>query len=196
MKQISPIVVCGLPRCGSSLTLQMLDAAGVPVVGEYPIYEPGLEFNEELVATLDGKAFKILDPHENELPMGPSYRFIFLTRSRRQQTLSHLKMLRLTQNLKGRITDSDIALYEESLAKDRVASFEKIRTYEGRTITIGFEDLVARTGATVNRIAWFLGLDSTAEERMAKCVVPRSVSVYPGMLELDLIQDRKNELQA
>lgn len=33
------IFVSGLGRCGSSMTMQMLDAAGIPCIGDYPAYE-------------------------------------------------------------------------------------------------------------------------------------------------------------
>ena len=196
---LSPIVVCGLPRCGSSLTLQMLDAAGVPVVGEFPAYEPDViegQITPEFLEAHPAAAFTFLDPHLNRLPVGPTYRFIFLTRSRRQQSLSQMKMLRLMGMIHGSVTDAQMQMHEESLQREERKSLEMIRQHEGIGILVRFEDIIARTESAVFRIADLLRLDGAAQERMRACVKPRSASMYPGMLEVELMAEARQRKAA
>lgn len=199
MNHLFPIVVAGLPRCGSSLTMQMLDAAGVPVVGEFPAYEPdGIEgqITPEFLEAHPNAAFKFLDPHLKRLPVGPRYRFIFLTRSRRQQALSQMKMLRLMGMLQGSVTDAQMQMHEESLANEERKSLDMVRQHEGLTVVVRFEDIIARTESAVFRIADLLRLDSAAQERMRACVKPRSVSMFPGMLEVALMAEARQRKEA
>jgi hypothetical protein len=194
MNHLSPIVIAGLPRCGSSLTMQMLDAAGVPVVGKFPAYEPDViegQITPEFLEAHPNAAFKFLDPHLKLLPVGPKYRFIFLTRSRRQQALSQLKMLRLMGMMQGSVTDVQMTTHEESLANEERKGLDMLRQHEGIVILVRFEDIIARTESAVFRIADLLRLDGAAQERMRACVKPRSASMYPGMLEVDLMAEAR-----
>ncbi|MHB8286386.1 MAG: hypothetical protein ACYDD1_17175 [Caulobacteraceae bacterium] len=68
------IIVSGLGRCGSSLTMQMLNAAGVHCVGSFPSFEgPECEaFQEGFItaerwAAVAGRAVKLLDPHRRAI---------------------------------------------------------------------------------------------------------------------------------
>lgn len=206
----SPIVVCGLPRCGSSLTMQMLSAAGISCVGEYPAFEVTDDIEQEMnpygqdvsleaaeiftgdfIERHQDHAFKLLDPHRILLPTGFSYRFIFLTRSRRQQTYSSLKMLRLMGEIKGGLSDYEIETMHEGMRKDEKEAFETIGKHEGSILKVRFEDLISHPDSTADRIAWFLNLPKESIALMARCVRPRSVTCYPGMLELDLLAEMK-----
>lgn len=210
----SPIIVCGLPRCGSSLTMQMLSTAGIRCIGTYPAYEVTDEiqhelqpygqdisleaaetFTPEFMANNTDAAIKLLDPHRISLPTGFKYRFIFLTRSRRQQCYSQLKMLRLLGELKGGVSDTQIESMKSSLAKDEKAAFQEISKHEGSTIKVRFEDIISHPDATADRIKWFLDLPSESVALMARVVRPRSVRVYNGMLELDLMDEMKGDIE-
>lgn len=192
----SPIIVCGLPRCGSSLTLQMLNAAGIPCDGTYPTFESEADCatkprTVEYIAQWQAGSVKVLDPHVMTLPEGFTYRFIFLTRSRRQQTLSQLKFMRMIGVLSGNIDDMQIAAYEDQLREDERKAMKAITGHIGSVLKVRFEDLVARTEAAVESIGWFLNLTPEQKAAMVACVRPRAVSVYPGMLELEMIQEQE-----
>lgn len=62
-----PVLVCGLGRCGSSVTMQMLQAGGYQTFGDWPDFEPeeaGSSRNiPHLLSLIDTSAVKILDPH-------------------------------------------------------------------------------------------------------------------------------------
>lgn len=182
----TPIVVTGLARCGSSLVMQMLEAAGVKCYGTAPYFWPAnkTRTKEEVEAMSDG-AFKHIDPEDHKLPEGLKYRFIFLTRSRRQQTLSQLKMMRLLGVLNGTIGDLEIEQYEDSLRIAADKAFQIISGHEGSILKVAFEDLISRPASTVNRIAWFLGLET--EDAMQGCVKLRHATCYPGMLEAEVL---------
>lgn len=204
----SPIVVCGLPRCGSSLTLQMLSAAGIRCNGLYPSFEvddtdedcaiepaslqlpePGETYSANFVKKWRDGAFKLLDPHRIELPKGFKYRFIFLTRSRRQQAYSQFKMMRLLGIIDGHLTQEDINHLRQDLAIDQKIGFQEISKHEGSILKVRFEDLISHPEMTADRLRWFLGLPIESVPIMAACVRPRSVTVYPGMLEIELMKE-------
>src|SRR5437868_14126670 len=90
--------VCGFPRCGSSMTMRMLDAGGLPPIsgsspGSYEL--AGLD-NLSARATGDfiGHAVKLLDFVQwygvEGLPAVP-WRFVWLHRDHRQQARSFSK---------------------------------------------------------------------------------------------------------
>lgn len=87
-----PIVVSGFGRCGSSLTMQMLAAGGVPCVGEPPDFEvsgAAHRIAPEFIASCAGQAVKILDPHRVGLP--GEMAVVWLDRNTREQAASHAK---------------------------------------------------------------------------------------------------------
>jgi hypothetical protein len=57
------ILVAGLGRCGSSLVMRLLDAAGVPTVGTFPAFEEQTLPRDALgwVEAYAGRAVKVLD---------------------------------------------------------------------------------------------------------------------------------------
>ena len=61
------ILVVGFGRCGSSLCMQMLNAAGVDCLGEAPHYEDPRtvikRLSQNWLYLQDGKAVKVLDFH-------------------------------------------------------------------------------------------------------------------------------------
>lgn len=84
------VIVAGFGRCGSSLVMQMLHAAGFPVTGEYPSFERD-EYNTGGLSPPAG-ASKILNLECNPPPAG-AYRWVWLDRSPAQQAKSQAKFL-------------------------------------------------------------------------------------------------------
>ena len=93
------IMVAGLGRCGSSLVMQMLSAAGVPCIGTFPGFEV-LDHHRHRAddphawaAIAARKAVKVLDPQLAPPPPGYAYRTIILQRDHAQQADSMLKLI-------------------------------------------------------------------------------------------------------
>ena len=103
----SPIIVTGVGRCGTSLTMAMLEAGGFPVAGSLPLYEqPINDFitsglcltDKQLNAKFDpkdGTAYKVVIPFLQHLDARRSFRFIFCLRDPMQQALSQSKFSRI-----------------------------------------------------------------------------------------------------
>lgn len=187
-------IVAGLPRCGSSLLMQMLNAAGFRCAGDYPGFEPGeiLESPEgEFVDSFLGGAMKLLDPHLVMLPPGRKYQFIFLTRSRRQQAQSIVKFVQATGNARGIITGDGFERMKESLKVDQAVALKNVASHNCPILRIRFEDLIERSFPTVTEIVRFLDF-ANDEERftaMMNVIRPRSAQCYAGLLEIELLAE-------
>lgn len=187
-------IIAGLPRCGSSLLMQMLNAAGFRCAGDYPGFEPDEIFESpepEFVDSFIGGAMKLLDPHRVILPPGRSYRFIFLTRSRRQQAQSIVKFLQATGSAPGIITENGFERMKESLKVDQADGLKNITAHGCPILRIRFEDLIERRFITVTQIVRFLDFDHDEERfsAMLKVIRPRSAQCYGGLLELKLLAE-------
>ncbi|GAA5117062.1 hypothetical protein JIN84_17990 [Luteolibacter yonseiensis] len=191
---LEPItIVCGLPRSGTSLMMQILDAAGIRCAGEYPAFEPAellTGVTSEFIESNVGGAFKLLDPHLHSLPTGKNYRFIMMTRSRRQQSISMVKMMRLTQSVRpGPISGQTMEAMRNNIAIEEAEAIGAISLHGAPILKVRFEDIIERTTPTVWRIADFL--NNWSEPEMAAVVKPRSAVCYNGMLEVELVAERE-----
>lgn len=117
------IVVSGLPRSGTSLMMQMLQAGGLPLF--YDDKRPPDQnnpkgyFELEAVKTLHrdntwltqamGKAVKIISHHLNALPSQFHYKVIFMRRPVHEVILSQNKMLLKTGKPLGALKESELA---------------------------------------------------------------------------------------
>ncbi|HEV2447035.1 MAG TPA: tetratricopeptide repeat protein, partial [Candidatus Sulfopaludibacter sp.] len=101
------VVVSGLPRSGTSMIMQLLDAAGIPILTDglrqpdednprgYFEYEPVKELHGDAgwIAQARGKAVKIVAPLLSALPAGESYRVIFMERNLDEILASQAQMM-------------------------------------------------------------------------------------------------------
>jgi hypothetical protein len=102
------IIVSGVPRSGTSLMMQMLDAGGVPVLTDglreadqdnqrgYYEWEPAkrLPREPELIGEAEGKAVKVISSLVSALPDDHRYRVIFMQRPLREVLASQAEMIR------------------------------------------------------------------------------------------------------
>lgn len=100
-------IVSGLPRSGTSLLMQMLDAGGYPVLCDderpadadnprgYFEYTPvrRLEKENRWLAEADGKALKVVSPLLYHLPKSFDYRLLFMQRPLEEVLRSQATML-------------------------------------------------------------------------------------------------------
>ena len=90
-------LVCGLGRCGTSLTMTMLKQGGLSVFADKPgSYEHSrmvtLPENSFWVQYADNHALKINDPHLYTPPSNLDYCAVWLTRNPNQQARSMMKL--------------------------------------------------------------------------------------------------------
>lgn len=164
------IVVAGLGRCGSSMTMAMLAAGGVPCVGTAPDYEdPAFHRFRRIAAQLyfqaRGHAVKILDPHKNLLPVpaypGQGHVVIWLDRNPTEQAKSQIKLALSTGILKDYHVASEDRVkllrrnWRAQLQRDRQACSHALR---GATILqVRFESVLLTPRIEAERIARFVG---------------------------------------
>lgn len=83
------IVVSGLGRCGSTMVMKMLDAGGLPVIGNKVSYEDMrcIEVTKasKWLEEAQGHGIKILDIQRQSLPGEFQYKVIWVRRDFKQQ---------------------------------------------------------------------------------------------------------------
>lgn len=193
-------IVCGFGRCGTSMVMQMLVAAGMPPSGgQWPAFEDDRLLSQRigenmpilplLTALQPPVALKILDPQLFAWPPVAQVRFIWIDRDPRQQALSQLKFISMIQGLEfgGR---AGVRAMAASLRRDRPRARARIRRL-GPLLTLQFEEILIRPAATAARIMDFIpGL--TARADMARVVrTDRPAGCYPGLLEVELLEQQR-----
>lgn len=112
-------IVSGLPRSGTSLMMQMLDAGGLPVLSDgerkantdnpkgYLEWEriKQLPTDPSLIAEAEGKVVKVISQLILSLPLGHGYRILFMQRPLPEVLKSQDEMLRRRGNTDS-ITDT------------------------------------------------------------------------------------------
>lgn len=182
----SPVVVCGFPRSGSSLTMQMLHAGGLPCIGTWPAFED-LPFAALLAALprAGGTAIKLLDaPQVAGFPdLDVRLRSILLRRDPEEQAKSFAKFAGAAMGLRV-----DRA-HRKRIARSFVSDLPKLRTWcdlHGPILELRFEDLIEKPIATADLIAEFVGgLDPV---RMSMQVARRRAACLPGLLEIKQVR--------
>lgn len=176
-------VVSGLPRCGTSLMMQMLDAGGMPVLTDHVrrpdadnprgYYEleavKRIARDSSWLADAEGKAFKMVSMLLYELPAERTYRIVFMTREMEEILASQRRMLERMDNDMDDQDDAEMrAFFESHLAAVRqwLAAQPNMEV-----LPCSFNVLVRDPAPVVQRIAAFLGhpLDT---DRMTAVVDP------------------------
>lgn len=151
------LLVAGLGRCGTSLVMQMLDAAGVPVAGQSPAYEDipvSVRFVDlDWLDRQRGRAVKWIDPVNAKIvnPEDWRYRVIFLSRDAQQQALSQMKLLGLSGDRALR------RIWRAKIERDRTRALRIVDRLCGAhgTLHLRFEDLITHPVSSADRIARF-----------------------------------------
>ena len=185
------IIVAGMGRCGSSLTMQMLHRAGVPCVGTFPAFETDhssfSKFDGSFVVDLKEHAIKLLDPMRLSLPPLENHIVIWLDRDPKDQADSMAKLL----GGSGGVTLGRNARRQmvKSLKRDRAPNLNAFRA--APVLPVLFGNLIHpfhMYGAFM--IADFLnayGWEVNPRE-MIKALIPRGPECMPGMLEFKLLE--------
>ncbi|MEO1496129.1 MAG: alkaline phosphatase family protein [Planctomycetota bacterium] len=169
-------IVTGLPRSGTSMVMQMLDAAGVPAFTDgvrtsdednprgYYEHEAIKRTASDARWVLDagGKAAKVVAPLLPHLPGGPAYRVIHIDRDLDEVLASQTKMLERNAATGAAITPDRLrAVYTAQLqrAKDWIDKHAA-----DTSLVLSFAEAHADPHATAQRLADFLGCSERASE--------------------------------
>jgi len=121
-------IVSGLPRSGTSLMMQMLEAGGLPVLSDgereadtdnpkgYLEWEriKQLPKDPRVIAEAEGKVVKVISQLILSLPMGHEYRIVFMQRPLPEVVKSQDEMLRRRGNAEP---DTDTSAIEEGFQR-------------------------------------------------------------------------------
>ena len=181
--QDSVVIVSGLPRSGTSMMMQMIEAGGVPVLSDarrsadndnprgYYEYEPVKSTRKDAswVTNAVGKAVKVVHLLLMDLPAVHQYKVVFMRRPLEEVLASQTKML----HRKGQ---DGASLSPEQLAKAFGRQLDKVASWLADQSTfdvlyVEHRQVLANPQGQAARISQFLcgTLDTTA---MAAVVDP------------------------
>jgi len=168
------IVVSGLPRCGTSLMMQMLDRGGVPVITDriraadtdnprgYYEFERVKKIKDDASWLPDarGKAVKMVSQLLYELPSSEKYLVIFMERDMDEMIRSQEKML-------ARLNKPSATA--DQIRRAFTSHLERLRDWIARrpnieVLNVSYNDLMKRPAEQAARVAAFLGGEVDVEE--------------------------------
>ncbi len=177
------VVVSGLPRSGTSLMMQMLEAGGMPLLADgtrqpdpdnpkgYYEFEPAkrLKHDASWLDAAEGRAVKLVSSLLFDLPLDRRYRVILMTRDLDEVLASQRDMLRRRGAEANGPEDAQMRVhFTRHLAKVRrfLAAAGNIDTLE-----CDYRELLAAPAQMAARVAEFVGT-GLAADRMAAAVDP------------------------
>jgi len=190
------VIVSGLGRCGSSLTMQMLNAGGFSCLGKFPIFEHNnfaIESQKPLwLSQQQNIAAKILLPNLFKFKKA-NYTFIWLNRNPLDNAKSTAKF-----GLYNSIIDKSIS--REKLAKSIFKLYKQHKqqtqtnlnyiSKHGKVSVLSFEDLIIYPKESAIKLCKIIGLELDINA-MVETVQFRSVACLADMeLELNLMRKR------
>ncbi len=172
-------IVSGLPRSGTSMMMQVIEAGGIPVLCDhvrscdddnprgYYEFEPVKKTKTDpfWVPSARGKVVKVIYSLLYDLPAAYHYRVIFMERFLAEVLASQKKMLERRGQKGGGVADDKMA----ALFRSQLATFEHwIHNQKNfAMLRVGYADMIADPVAAVDRVNAFLGgtLDRDAMTR-------------------------------
>ena len=175
-------IVSGLPRSGTSLMMQMLQAGGLPLLCDevraadednprgYLEFEKVRQLAKDAgwMSQADGKALKVVSLLLYHLPPGFEYRVLFMRRDLDEILSSQEKMLAR----RGEPSGPDRATMRRHFERHLTGLEEWLsRQAHVRLLDCPYTDVVTNPRATAREVAAFLSL-TLNEEGMAAAVDP------------------------
>lgn len=174
-------IVSGLPRSGTSMLMQMLDAAGIPILcdgqrapdddnpkGYYEFERvKSLDRDPSWIGMAEGKALKVISMLLFDLPDDREYKVLFVRRSLDEILASQAAML--ARRGVGDQGPEDAAMKKHFLG--HLAKVEKWLKEQShiKVLYCGYGDILSDPLQEACRISEFLGGELDAE-RMARAV--------------------------
>lgn len=184
------VIVSGLPRSGTSLLMQMLDAGGLQPMtdGErqadvdnpegYYEWEAikKIKAHPELIHETKGKATKVISMLLPQLPRNQVYKMIFIFRPIDEIVRSQEKMI---DRLGTKGAELDTEALKQSLTIHRREIVKAISQLPIQWLPVRYKMILARPDAVAKRIGNFLGKD----------VLPNP-ELMPSVVRQDLYRNR------
>jgi hypothetical protein len=193
MKPIT--IVAGFGRCGSSLVMQMLAAGGMRTpYSEFPAYEI-TRGTPVIISELYGGAVKVLDPHINRPPVGPTYRWIWLDRDPVEQAKSMAKFFHAAKPADlPDFTADQVGKLAESFKRDQPRANAVMLEYTqcSGILKLRFEAILHDPAWAAHLLKGFCPGAMLDEKAMVAAVHPRGPECLPYMLELEQIAEAEN----
>lgn len=162
------IIVSGLPRSGTSLIMQMLQAGGVPLLTDN-VRKPDranprgyfehdavkeLQNNPELMERASGKAIKVISHLLQHLPSDYSYKVIFINRNIDEVLDSQEKMLAHLNKSEGASREHFKDIYLKHLNEVRTRLANRPNT---DALSLQYDEIITHPADTAEEIKAFLG---------------------------------------
>jgi hypothetical protein len=178
------IIVSGLPRSGTSLMMQMLQAGGMPLLTNdlrppdadnpngYWEYEPvkRLPQDNSWLPKAEGKAVKVVSALLQYLPPQHTYKIIFMQRPMQEVLASQRIMLERRGAQNGKADDQTLgAVFAQHL--DHIEHWLAAQQHM-TVLYVNYQETIADPAETATRVAQFLDLPR-AVDAMARAVDPR-----------------------
>ena len=184
------LIISGLGRCGTSLVMQMLDAAGHPVFGRYPAYEEDETSPENISCDFleqhKGKAIKVIDPHRAEPGIFKKCRVIFMSRNIEQQALSQIKFASFFMGIEETPSRKVKMKMMAALDRDHARATRQLALADDYMFA-DFEEVLEDPEYFLKRVSIFSWNQNLDIKKGAEKVIPRSPRCYPGLLEIALL---------
>jgi len=180
----SKLLIAGLGRCGTSLVMQMLAAAGLRVPGRYPTFESKTAFADlDMLDAVKWLGPGVMDADGEQPPTCFGYRVLWLDRDITQQAMSRAKFQRAAGASEMLSRPSII---RQLIPQDLRTGLRTVAKYSGHeTVRLNFETLLSQPKWSAQLISDmydnYLDVD-----KMAAVVRPRTPRCYPGFLESEL----------
>src|SRR5215510_7427392 len=178
------VIVSGLPRSGTSLMMQMLQAGGIPLLIDdhrpadtdnpngYWEYEPvkRLQQDSSWMHKAEGQTVKVVSALLQYLPSQYIYKIIFMQRPIQEVLASQAVMLERRGAQGGKTDDQTLG----SVFAQHLDHIERWLTIQKHitVLPVNYHETIADPEATAIRVAQFLDLPLVVEE-MARVVDPR-----------------------
>lgn len=178
------VIVSGLPRSGTSLMMQMLEAGGLPAMtdGQRCADEDNPEGYREweeikklpkqplIIEQAHGKAVKVISALLSHLPSKHRYKIVFMRRPMAEVVSSQWKML----DRRGAAVNSEREHLEQNQARHAEEILHRLRRSDRvELMEVDYPSLIADPLAGVARLAEFLGPERlTHPEAMASRIKP------------------------
>ena len=172
------VVVSGLPRSGTSMTMKMLEAGGVPIVTDgkrtadesnpkgYFEFEPVMRLQKDpdkrWLVEARGKAVKIISFLLASLPETHNYKVIFMHRDLHEVMASQSKMLEQRGEPKGGEADADANANDDALTASYEKDVEKTKRLLARRscfdlLDVDYKAVLEDAAGAAERIDAFVG---------------------------------------
>jgi tetratricopeptide (TPR) repeat protein len=162
------VIVSGLPRSGTSLMMQMLAAAGLPIMADgeraadpdnpegYYEWERIKQVGRrpEILREAAGKAIKVVAPLLAQLPALHSYRVIYMDRPIGEVVESQRKMIRNRGNQGGADEPEKMLRLLSNFRDSTLRMIERRKQFQA--LIVSYPDLVRDPEPWLERIASFL----------------------------------------